>query len=86
MSSGATHVKEFRSQHLYDLNLCCDFKSTFTEYKLLCICLQVFLPCVQERDLWGTLQEHDSSIYTENGFEMLVDVDGSMFNYKQVDV
>jgi len=39
----------------------------------------------QERDLWGTLQEHDSSIYTENGFEMLVDVDGSMFNYKQVD-
>ena len=42
----------------------------------------MFFP--QERDLWATLQEHDSSIYTENGFEMLVDVDGSMFNYKQV--
>jgi len=30
------------------------------------------------------MKEHDSNIYQENGFEMLVDVDGSMFNYKQV--
>jgi len=38
----------------------------------------------QEPDLWATMRVNDSNIYQENGFEMLVDVDGSMFNYKQV--
>ncbi|XP_053379141.1 uncharacterized protein LOC128548426 [Mercenaria mercenaria] len=41
---------------------------------------------IQEKDLWATQQEHDSSIYRENGFEVLIDADGSMFNYKQAQI
>ncbi|XP_052820559.1 uncharacterized protein LOC128246410 [Mya arenaria] len=41
---------------------------------------------LQERDFWATNTKHDSNIWQENGFEMLVDVDGTMFNYKQMQI
>ncbi|KAL4221403.1 hypothetical protein ACF0H5_019661 [Mactra antiquata] len=41
---------------------------------------------IQEENLWATYDKHDSSIWKENGFEMLMDVDGSMFNYKQIQI
>ena len=41
---------------------------------------------IEETNLWATLDEHDSSIWKENGFELLMDVDGTMFNYKQVQI
>jgi hypothetical protein len=41
---------------------------------------------IEETNLWATLDTHDSPIWTENGFELLMDVDGTMFNYKQVQI
>lgn len=41
---------------------------------------------IQEENLWATYDKHDSNIWRENGFEILMDVDGSMFNYKQVQI
>lgn len=41
---------------------------------------------IQETNLWATHTRHDSSIWRENGFEMLMDVDGSMFFYKQMQI
>lgn len=41
---------------------------------------------LQEKHLWATYDKHDSSIWKENGFEMLMDVDGTMFNYKQIQI
>lgn len=38
---------------------------------------------IEEKNLWATFTKHDSGIWRENGFEMLLDVDGSLFNYKQ---
>lgn len=41
---------------------------------------------LQEKNLWATFNKHDSSIWQENGFEVLMDVDGTLFNYKQVQI
>lgn len=41
---------------------------------------------IDERNMWATHQQHDSSIWRENGLDILIDVDGSMFNYKQVEI
>ncbi|XP_045162534.2 uncharacterized protein LOC123527254 [Mercenaria mercenaria] len=41
---------------------------------------------IEEKNLWATLDAHDSPIWKENGFELLMDVDGSMFNYKQIQI
>ncbi|XP_045163839.2 uncharacterized protein LOC123528165 [Mercenaria mercenaria] len=41
---------------------------------------------LQDKDLWATFTSHDSKIWTENGFDILLDVDGSMFNYKQIEI
>lgn len=41
---------------------------------------------IQEKKLWATQQVHDSIIYKENAFEFLIDVDGSLFNYKQTQI
>lgn len=41
---------------------------------------------IQETKLWATQDTHDSQIWKENGFELLMDVDGSMFNYKQIQI
>ena len=41
---------------------------------------------LEETNLWATQVEHDSSIWRDNGFEVLMDVDGSMFNYKQIQI
>ena len=41
---------------------------------------------LQETDLWATYTEPDSKIFQENGFEMVMDVDGSMFFYKQMQI
>ena len=38
---------------------------------------------IQEKDLWAVHAEHDSPLYLSNNFEVLMDVDGSLFNYKQ---
>lgn len=32
------------------------------------------------------MTDHDSMVWKENGFEVLMDVDGSMFNYKQAQI
>ena len=41
---------------------------------------------IQEKNLWATMTEHDSKLWQENGFEVLMDVDGSMYNYKQAQI
>ena len=41
---------------------------------------------IQETNLWATFTQPDSQIWRENGFEMLMDVDGTMFNYKQMQI
>lgn len=41
---------------------------------------------IEETNLWATYTTPESPIYKENGFEFLMDVDGSMFNYKQVQI
>lgn len=41
---------------------------------------------IQEKNLWATMKEHDSMIWKDNGFEVLMDVDGSLFNYKQAQI
>ncbi|KAL4221398.1 hypothetical protein ACF0H5_019656 [Mactra antiquata] len=41
---------------------------------------------IEEENLWGTYVTHDSSIFRDNGFEMLVNVDGKMVNYKQIQI
>ena len=41
---------------------------------------------IQETNLWATFTQPDSGIFRENGFEMLMDVDGSMFFYKQMQI
>ena len=41
---------------------------------------------LEETNLWATKVEHDSPVYRDNGFEVLMDVDGSLFNYKQVQI
>lgn len=39
---------------------------------------------IQEKNLWATHVQHDANVYKENGFEIFADVDGTMFNYKQI--
>jgi hypothetical protein len=41
---------------------------------------------VQETNLWATLTTQDAAIWTENGVELLMDVDGSLFNFKQMQI
>ncbi|XP_045162533.2 uncharacterized protein LOC123527253 [Mercenaria mercenaria] len=41
---------------------------------------------IQEKNLWATMNTPDSQIWKENGVEFLMDVDGSMFNYKQMQI
>ncbi|XP_060577885.1 uncharacterized protein LOC132735000 [Ruditapes philippinarum] len=41
---------------------------------------------IQENNLWATLTTHDAAISTENGVEFLMDVDGSLFNFKQMQI
>lgn len=41
---------------------------------------------IQENDLWATSKSRDSRLWSENGFDVLIDVDGTMFNYKQLEV
>ncbi|XP_052820248.1 uncharacterized protein LOC128246081 [Mya arenaria] len=41
---------------------------------------------VQEKDVYATKTQHDDQLWKENGFEMLMAIDGTLFNYKQVQV
>lgn len=41
---------------------------------------------VQDKDLWGTVNISDTAVWKDNGIEILMDVDGTMFNYKQIQV
>lgn len=41
---------------------------------------------IEENNLWASQTQPDSQIFKDNGFELLMDVDGSMFNYKQVQI
>lgn len=41
---------------------------------------------LEEKDIWAKFTTHDSKIFTENGFDLLLDVDGTLFNYKQVEI
>ena len=41
---------------------------------------------IQETNLWATFTQQDSELHRENDFEMLMDVDGSMFYYKQIQI
>lgn len=41
---------------------------------------------MEEKHLWATYNNHDSKVYQENALEIFLCVDGSMLNYKQVDI
>ncbi|XP_052760334.1 uncharacterized protein LOC128203098 [Mya arenaria] len=41
---------------------------------------------IQEKDIYATKTTHDDRIWEDNGFELLIDVDGTMFNYKQIQI
>lgn len=41
---------------------------------------------IQESNLWATLTTQDAQVFQENDFEVFMDVDGSMFNYKQIQI
>ncbi|XP_052760386.1 uncharacterized protein LOC128203141 [Mya arenaria] len=41
---------------------------------------------IEDTDLWGTIQGQETGIWQDNMIDILMDVDGSMFNYKQIEI
>lgn len=41
---------------------------------------------IQEKHIWATHKLHDSQLWTDNSFGLFIAVDGSLFNYKQIEV
>lgn len=41
---------------------------------------------LEDPDVWGTLSEHDSIVYTDNDFEVFVDVEGDGLSYHEVEI
>ncbi|MCD6307916.1 MAG: carbohydrate-binding family 9-like protein [Candidatus Latescibacteria bacterium] len=41
---------------------------------------------IQERDVWGTLTEHDSIIYRDNDFEIFIDPNSDNHEYYEIEI
>jgi hypothetical protein len=41
---------------------------------------------LEEKDIWGTITEHDSKIFNDNAFEIFIDPDGSTHNYYEIEI
>ena len=58
-----------------------------TKVKMLwddnCFYIGVYL---EEKDIWGTITEHDEKIFNDNAFEIFIDPDGSTHNYYEIEI